>query len=108
HRDAAASRSHGPAGPRPRRAILRGSGRGPLVRPGARDVGADARLRRAQRHPQSAGADRMNAPSIRNTLGQGLVPGGPESAGRAPRIVFAMLSAATPPATVAQLARLLA
>ena len=50
----------------------------------------------------------MNAPSARKALAQGLAPGAAEVADRAPRIVFAMLSAATPPATVTQLARLLA
>ncbi len=50
----------------------------------------------------------MNAPSMNRTLGQAIASGALEPAGRAPRIVFAMLSAATPPATVSQLARLLA
>lgn len=50
----------------------------------------------------------MNAPSIRDALGQTLMPGATGPAGRAPRIVFAMLSAGTPSATVSELARLLA
>lgn len=51
----------------------------------------------------------MNAPPpLRGALGQRPLPSGSEVAGRPPRIVFAMLSAATPPETVTQLARLLA
>ena len=50
----------------------------------------------------------MNAPSVRKALGQALAPAAVEGAVQAPRIVFAMLSAATPAATVTQLARLLA
>ncbi|MCO5119216.1 MAG: hypothetical protein M9951_06230 [Burkholderiaceae bacterium] len=50
----------------------------------------------------------MNAPPVRRDLGQAAVPGAADPAGRAPRIVFAMLSAATPAPTVSQLARLLA
>lgn len=50
----------------------------------------------------------MNAPSIRQQLGQGQVPETADRIVRAPRMVFAMLSAAAPAATVTQLARLLA
>src|SRR5690606_29127453 len=106
--DAAAARAHGPARPGHGGALRRRGGGGALVRAGARAFRAGAGARRAQRTGSAAGAGRMGATTIRNMLGQGLAPGDAQGAGRAPRIVFAMLSATTPPATVTQLAQLLA